>query len=142
MDCVFCAIVSGGAPAFVVHEDGTTLAFLDRSPASDGHTLVVPKLHAEDIWAVDEQTFVDVARATHTVGRRIQERLNPDGVTLFQANRRAGWQEVFHLHMHVVPRWDGDALVRPWGFPSSDRRPIREVAEQLGAEPRGLSPGR
>lgn len=77
-----------------------------------------------------------MAKATHAVARLIWERLEPDGVTLFQANRPAGWQDVFHLHVHVVPRWHGDNLLRPWGLSSSGRSRIDQVAERLGAEGR------
>lgn len=133
VDCIFCSIVAGSAPALVVREDSRTVAFLDRNPAGDGHTLVVPRLHAEDIWAISEEAFADVARATHAVARMIEERLSPDGVTLFQANRPAGWQDVFHLHVHVVPRWHGDTLLRPWGMSAAGRSQIEQVAERLGA---------
>jgi len=122
-----------GAPGVL---DSLTVAFLDRNPAADGHTLVVPRLHAEDIWAISEEAFAEVATATHAVARLIGERLTPDGVTLFQANRPAGWQDVFHLHVHVVPRWHGDGLLRPWGISASGRSGIEQVAERLGAEHR------
>jgi histidine triad (HIT) family protein len=112
--CVFCAIVRGTAPSHVVHEDAQTLAVLDINPAADGHTLVVPKQHADDLFDIDAESAAAVMRTVKLVADRTAERLAPDGLTLFQANRAAGWQDVFHLHVHVVPRWDGDGLVRPW----------------------------
>ncbi len=112
--CVFCGIVRGDLPAHPVHEDDATLAFLDINPAAEGHTLVVPKQHADDLFDIDADAAAAVMRTVRLVARRIDERLAPDGLTLVQTNRPAGWQDVFHLHVHLVPRWDGDGLARPW----------------------------
>lgn len=114
VECIFCAVASGAAPRHVVLEDERTVAFLDRNPATRGHTLVVPKLHARNLWTIDEPTFGAVAAMVRAVAQLLLERLQPDGVTLFQANERAGWQDVFHLHVHVVPRYADDGLVLPW----------------------------
>lgn len=138
MSCVFCSVVHGLSPAYLVHEDEDTVAFLDVNPATEGHTLVVPRQHAEDVWSIDSDGFVAVARATHAVAAHIRERLRPDGVTLFQANRRAGWQDVFHLHVHVVPRYEGDDLVRPWKKSPDRRARLPTVIERLGGT---LRPG-
>ena len=112
--CVFCAIVAGAQPAAVVYEDTSTLAFLDITAVTPGHTLVIPKTHATDLWEIAPDDWTSVARTVQRVARRIGEVLRPDGMTLFQANRDAGWQDVFHLHVHVVPRAGGDHLRRPW----------------------------
>jgi histidine triad (HIT) family protein len=116
VSCIFCAIVAGAAPVHVVHEDEHSLAFLDIHPATRGHCLVVPRRHADDLWAIEADDLAHVARTTHVVADRLRNRLQPEpeGITLFQANRRAGWQDVFHLHVHVVPRYRDDGLVRPW----------------------------
>ncbi|MFI9556348.1 HIT family protein [Nonomuraea endophytica] len=113
-DCVFCAIVAGTLPAALVDEDERTLAFLDITAVTDGHTLVVPKVHAADLWEITADDAAAVMRAVHRMAARIKDVLAPDGLTLFQANRPAGWQDVFHLHVHLVPRHDGDRLTRPW----------------------------
>jgi histidine triad (HIT) family protein len=112
--CVFCAIVSGSHPAAIVYEDTSTLAFLDITAVTPGHTLVIPKTHAADLWEIAPDGWASVMRTVHRVARRIGEVLRPDGMTLFQANRAAGWQDVFHLHVHLVPRAAGDHLHRPW----------------------------
>ena len=112
--CVFCDIVAGRLAAAVVHEDELTLAFLDITAVTDGHTLVIPKRHATDLWAIEEEDAVAVMRTVRRVARRIQETLAPAGLTLFQANRPEGWQDVFHLHVHLVPREAQDRLHRPW----------------------------
>ena len=132
MSCVFCSIIAGDEPAHVVWEDTQTLAFLDIHPASPGHTLVVPKFHVEDIWTVDADDFAAVARATHAVCALIERRLEPSGLTLFQANRAAGWQDVFHLHVHVVPRSENDDLVQPWSGTRPDGAHLTKIVEALG----------
>jgi histidine triad (HIT) family protein len=112
--CVFCAIVGGTHPAAIVYEDPWTLAFLDITAVMPGHTLVIPKAHATDLWEIRSSDWTSVARTVRRVARRIGEVLRPDGLTVFQASRDAGWQDVFHLHVHVVPRMVGDHLHRPW----------------------------
>ncbi|MGW6913301.1 HIT family protein [Kitasatospora sp. NPDC054939] len=112
--CVFCAIVGGRQPAAVVYEDELTVAFLDITAVKDGHTLVIPRRHAADLWEITAEDAAAVMATVHRMAARIRDVLAPDGLTLFQANRDAGWQDVFHLHVHLVPRTSGDHLHRPW----------------------------
>lgn len=131
-DCVFCRVLRGELPSTVVFEDEHTLAFLDIAPATDGHTLVVPKHHTEDLLSVTPENLSAVIRSAQAVARILENRLQPDGFSLFQSNRAAGWQDVFHLHFHVVPRWIGDPLRLPWtGVPAPAERTAR-VAARLG----------
>ncbi|HSM64800.1 MAG TPA: HIT domain-containing protein, partial [Ilumatobacteraceae bacterium] len=95
-DCIFCQIVAGEAPAYVVTEDDRTMAFLDRGPATPGHTLVVPRRHAVDVWDISEQDAAAVMLTAKRVAHLLDERLAPDGLNLTQSNRSAGWQDVFH----------------------------------------------
>ena len=104
-DCIFCGIVAGKAPAEVVAQDDRALAFMDINPATDGHTLVVPRTHAEYIWDLEPQDGRAVWTLAQEVAAAIRAGLEPDGLTLFQANRKVGWQDVFHFHLHLVPRW-------------------------------------
>ena len=110
MDCIFCAIVEGRAPADAVFEDEETLAFMDINPANPGHTLVIPKRHVRDIYELDEETAAGVMKATVRVARAIKRALQPDGMNLVQSNERAAGQEIFHFHVHIIPRWHGDGL--------------------------------
>ncbi|MFI7102436.1 HIT family protein [Streptomyces sp. NPDC050161] len=112
--CVFCDILAGRLAAAVVYEDARTMAFLDITAVTDGHTLVIPRRHAADLWEIDEEDAVAVMRTVHMMAARIREVIDPAGLTLFQANRPSGWQDVFHLHVHLVPRAEGDRLHRPW----------------------------
>jgi histidine triad (HIT) family protein len=130
-DCVFCGIVARTVPAHTILEDEGTLAFLDLNPATEGHTLVVPRQHADDLLTVDADTAAAVMRTATRVARLLDERLAPDGLTLFQANRTAGWQDVFHLHLHLVPRWEGDDLTRPWTSRPGDPAALAATAARL-----------
>lgn len=125
-DCIFCRIASGDSPAFVVAEDASTLAFLDRGQATEGHTLVVPRSHADDIWGITDEDAAAVMRMAKRVAHLLDEKLSPDGMNLMQSNRAAGWQDVFHFHMHVIPRWSGDGLTPPW-------RPTHPPEDQLAS---------
>lgn len=133
-ECIFCSIASGSAPSRPVVETPPAFAFLDTNPAADGHTLVAPRRHADDIFALDQDTAAAVWTLTLAVARRLDEVLTPDGVTLFQANRAAGWQDDFHFPIHVVPRWHGDKLVRPWHDTPGDPERLDEVAARLRAQ--------
>lgn len=120
--CVFCEIAGGRLGAGrVLFEDEHTVAFLDHTAVMPGHTLVIPRFHAADIWEISADAAAAVMRTAHSMAARIRDVLRLDGLTLFQANRSAGWQDVFHLHVHLVPRRDGDHLTRPWvAAPKSD----------------------
>ncbi|MBC8263904.1 MAG: HIT family protein [Anaerolineales bacterium] len=134
VECIFCAIVEGRAPAEVVFEDGETLAFMDINPANPGHTLVIPKQHVRNIYDLDDEAAAAVMRATVRVARAIKKALQPDGMNLVQSNERAGGQEIFHFHMHIIPRWYGDGL--RLARPSEVRRTmaIKEAAAKIRGE--------
>ena len=112
-DCVFCAIVAGTSPARVVHDDECTLAFLDIAPITRGHTLVIPKRHSQNLLDIRTEDVVAVSLAMRDVSRRAVQALGADGVNLLQATGEAALQTVFHFHVHVLPRFFGDAI----GFP-------------------------
>ncbi len=105
MDCVFDKIVSGEIPCHKVYEDDTTLAFLDVSPQSKGHTMVIPKIHGETLFDVDPAGLLEAVKKTM---QRIQDVLNPDGFNVGWNHNTAGGQVVPHLHIHIMPRWNGD----------------------------------
>ncbi len=104
-DCVFCRIGSGQAPSARVYEDDRTLAFLDIHPAGEGHTLVIPKEHAQDVWDVDPALWEAVWRTSHRVAGAIRSAFGPEGLVVRQANGPLGGQEVMHLHVHLIPRY-------------------------------------
>ena len=128
MDCVFCKVVKGELPAYKVYEDEKTLAFLDIYPVYKGHTLVVPKVHTENISDISESDLAAVAATSKKVAKLLKEKLNCDGVNLVQSNGKAASQVIMHFHMHVVPRFINDGL-NLWAHgekPSFDLKKIHE----------------
>src|SRR5690348_15113033 len=95
-DCIFCSIIAGAIPAWRIDEDDHTLAFLDIGQATVGHTLVVPKVHTPDVWAIDDEQVAQVARAVRRVATRLRQKLEPVGMNVTQSNGSAAWQTVFH----------------------------------------------
>ena len=110
-DCVFCDIVAGEAPASLVHADELVVAFMDIRPVTPGHLLVVPKRHVPDLARLDEETGAHLFRVAMRLARAIRRSgLRCEGVNLFLADGEAAGQEVCHVHLHVFPRFVGDAF--------------------------------
>ena len=130
-DCLFCKIVSGEMPSVRVHEDERTVAFMDINPATRGHLLVVPRAHARDLRDIAPEDLAACAAAAQRMGRRVLERLGADGVNLMNSCGRAAWQTVFHFHVHVIPRYEGDPLRLPWTPAPGDRGEIADAATAL-----------
>jgi histidine triad (HIT) family protein len=130
-DCIFCKIVAGTIPSYKVMENEDCIAFLDIFPANPGHSLVIPKLHVADIHDADAQTYTQVAAMAKDVADLLAEKLNSDGTTIFQMSREAGWQTVFHLHMHVIPRWSNDGLHKPWDIAPATEGTLSNLLEQI-----------
>jgi histidine triad (HIT) family protein len=110
---IFAKILRGEFPCHKVYEDEHVLAFLDIMPRSPGHTLVIPKAPARNIIDVKVEDYLHVARATHKIAAAAKQAFNADGLTIQQFNEASGGQVVFHLHVHVMPRHDGIALLPP-----------------------------
>jgi histidine triad (HIT) family protein len=107
-NCLFCKIIAGDFPAHVVYEDEKVLAFLDIHPKTKGHTLVIPKKHADDIYDIDEADLAHIAKVTKHIAIAMQSSLNTAGVNMFSNNKSAAQQEISHFHMHVLPRYDDE----------------------------------
>ena len=132
-DCIFCKIVAGEIPAFVVEQDEQTLTFMDISPATRGHALVIPKRHAADLWEIEPDQLAAVTLAAQRQALRVRDRLGADGVNLINSTRPEAWQTVFHFHIHVIPRYAGDPLRLPWTPTPGDMDEIRAVAGELSS---------
>jgi len=130
-DCIFCKIVEGSIPSYKVAENEHCYAFLDIFPANPGHTLVIPKTHVKDIHEADAATYTHVAAMAKEVADLLGEKLHSDGTTIFQMSREAGWQTVFHLHMHVIPRWVDDGLHKPWDIAPASEESLNHVVQQI-----------
>ncbi|MEW6642786.1 MAG: HIT family protein [Pseudomonadota bacterium] len=110
---IFAKILRGELPCYKVYEDEHTLAFLDIMPRSPGHVLVIPKAPARNILDIAPEDYARVARTAHKIAGAARKAFNADGITVQQFNEQAGGQVVFHLHMHVMPRATGVALLPP-----------------------------
>lgn len=109
--CIFCQIVAGDADATVISEDDTVVAFLDINPITPGHTLVVPRAHMPALSNVDPRTGAHMFNVAQRVARALRASgLRCDGVNLFYADGEAAGQEVFHAHLHVLPRYESDGF--------------------------------
>ena len=133
-NCVFCRIVAGQIPATVVHEDEDTLAFMDIGQVNPGHVLVAVKKHAENIFELDGAQAAAVFRSAARVARAIRGAFAPQGLSVYQANGAAAGQTVFHLHIHLVPRHDGDGMALTWPVKNPPREKLAEYAEKIRAK--------
>ncbi len=107
MDCLFCAIVAGDIPSRQVYADESAIAFLDINPFKRGHTLVIPRRHVDDLLDADE-ALSEIAPAISATSRLLVERLGADGLNLLSNTGAVSGQEVFHLHVHLIPRYEDD----------------------------------
>jgi histidine triad (HIT) family protein len=130
-DCLFCKIVAGEIPSERVDEDERTVAFMDINPATRGHALVIPRRHAANLLEIDAEDLAATVAAAQRLARTATERLGADGVNLLNSCGPAAWQTVFHFHIHVIPRYEGDPLKLPWAPSPGDAEEIAAAAAQL-----------
>jgi histidine triad (HIT) family protein len=126
----FAKILRGEFPSYKVYEDDHVLAFLDIMPRTPGHTLVIPKAPARNILDITPDDIAHVARGTRTIARAAMTAFKADGITVQQFNEAAGGQVVFHLHVHMIPRHDGVALLPP-ASRKEDGKVLEENAAKL-----------
>lgn len=132
-NCVFCRIVARQIPATVVHEDEHTLAFMDLGQVNPGHVLVAVKAHVENIYGVETSQASAVAIAVSRVARAIRDAFAPHGLSVYQANGSAAGQTVFHYHVHLVPRYEGDGMALTWPVKNPPREKLEEYAAKIKA---------
>ncbi len=111
IDCVFCRIIRGELDSATIYEDESTLAFMNLHQSNEGHVLVVPKRHFEQIYDLDEETASALANTVCKVARAVRRVYAPDGLSIWQSNGPAAFQEVPHVHWHVLPRYNDDGLL-------------------------------
>jgi len=141
-DSIFCRIVAGTAACQEIYRDEATLAFMDINPANDGHCLVIPKAHFENVFDMPPSDFGKVASTAAKVAHAVHEILQPGGINLTQANGAAAGQSVLHVHIHVLPRRAGDNLLMNWSRDGGDEgrfdpQRIAGIAERLRSRLRG-----
>jgi histidine triad (HIT) family protein len=130
---IFAKILRGEIPAFKVYEDARTVAFMDVMPQSEGHTLVIPKTNARNFFDIDADALADLIKATQHVARAVQRAFKPDGMRIIQFNEPAAGQTVFHIHFHIVPCYEGQAL-RGHSRDMADKTLLAEHAERIKRE--------
>ena len=131
-DNVFAKILRGDLPSHKLYEDGETYAFMDIMPRGDGHCLVIPKAPARNILDIEPESLAAVARTTQKLALAVRKAFEAAGVTIHQFNETAGGQVVFHLHFHVIPRFEGIDL-RPHTGEIADHTVLAAQAERIRA---------
>lgn len=112
--CIFCRIAAGEIPSATVYEDDLFRAILDIAPAHKGHVIILPKVHADDLLSAPEEVAARLLPVAQKVAVALKKTVHCDGVNILQNNGTAAGQTVFHLHMHVIPRFDGDGILPTW----------------------------
>jgi histidine triad (HIT) family protein len=128
MDTVFTRILRRELPAAIVYEDDATFAFMDAGQLNPGHVLVATRHPFETLLDADEDSVAALFRTAHRVARAVQAAFDPEGLTLLQANRAAGWQTVPHLHVHVLPRHRDDGVGLVWPRKDPPLEELRRLA--------------
>ena len=132
-DCIFCKIIQGEISSFKLYEDDLTYAFMDINPLNDGHALVIPKYHAENIYATPDEWFGPTMSTVRRIASAVNKVVRPEGINLLQANGPGAKQSVFHFHMHVIPRYADDGAGMNWEMKHGNMDAIGELAEQIVA---------
>lgn len=109
-DCIFCKIIAGEIPSTKVYEDDKVFCFLDIAPINKGHTLVIPKKHAENLYSIPRDDLAFCVEACQSMAKALKASLRCDGVNLGMNNEKPAGQLVLHAHFHVIPRYEGDGL--------------------------------
>ena len=126
-DCIFCKIVKGNIPSHKVFENEHTIAFLDISPCALGHTLVIPKKHYRNIEDVSPQDLAEVIKTVQVVGKTCMKALGAPGFNIHQSNNKVAGQVIFHLHFHVIPRFENYGLVFKWQVSEESKQKIPQI---------------
>lgn len=114
MPTIFERLMSGDLPCAIVYEDELVFAFMDAGQVNPGHVLVATRQPYQTLMDADEASAMAIMRAARHIARAVQDVYQPEGITVLQANREAGWQTVPHLHLHVLPRYLGDGVDLTW----------------------------
>ncbi len=131
-DCIFCRMIAGEIPSLRIHEDEDCIAVLDIGPAEKGHTLIIPKRHYEDVTdGLSAEVLGKLMKTAAVIGARQKERLHADGFNIVQNNGEAAGQTVHHLHIHVIPRFQGGPVIAGWNPTDPGQEALREVYELL-----------
>lgn len=130
-DCIFCKIANGEIPSATIYENSDFRVFLDIAPANQGHALIVPKEHFQDIFDIDAVTAGKLFSLATEVARAMKSVLNCDGMNIVQNNGSVAGQTVFHFHLHLIPRYEGDSVQVGWKPGESSPNELQELAKEI-----------
>lgn len=133
--CIFCKIIRGEIPCFKIFEDEQVLSFADVNPITPGHTLIIPKRHAENIWQIEPRDLAAIHGASIKIAKAMRASLSADGIALLQLNGRAVNQVVMHYHLHLIPRQSSapPLTMTQWELVPGDMAAIKETAGIIAA---------
>jgi histidine triad (HIT) family protein len=129
--CIFCKIVRRQAQSSVIYEDESVMAFLDIRPLNIGHTLVIPKSHYIDIFDIPDNLLAEVHKVAKRLAPAIKKATDADGISVIQQSGKAAGQDIFHIHVHVVPRFEGQKLPRFSELTMAERSVLDEMALKI-----------
>lgn len=129
--CIFCRIVQKQVPSSLVFEDEKVMAFLDIRPLNEGHTLVIPKAHYESIFDIPKEHIAYLHGITKRIAFAVEKVTKADGISIIQQNGKAAGQDIFHLHVHVIPRYEDQKLPSFSEISEIDRKKLSQTAEKI-----------
>lgn len=132
-DCLFCKIINGTIPCEKIYEDDMSFAFLDINPINRGHTLVIPKNHAENIMTIKKEDFAAVMETVRMLAQKIQRAVEADGINIGINNGSAAGQIIFHSHVHIMPRFENDGH-EMWASNENAKSDLKEVGIAIRKE--------
>ncbi len=128
---MFCKIVRKEAPASILYEDDQIIAFMDVRPVSEGHALVIPKRHYVDIFDTPGEIIAETHKVTKKIAAAVGKVTNADGISIVQQNGKAAGQDIFHLHVHIIPRFEGRRMPHFGELTVMNRGKLDEIAEKI-----------
>lgn len=134
-DCIFCKIVNGDIPSIKVYEDDHVYAFEDINPINNGHTLIIPKRHAENIFDMTDDDMAAIHKAARKIALAIQKALKPEGIACLQLNGKAVNQVVMHYHYHLIPKSadEPELTMTQWELKPGNMDTIKETGAKIAA---------
>lgn len=130
-DCIFCKIANGEIPSATIYENSDFRVILDVAPANRGHALIIPKEHFKDIFDIDAVTAGKLFSLATEVARAMKSVLHCDGLNIVQNNGLIAGQTVFHFHLHLIPRYEGDGIKLTWEQHESNSADLQELAREI-----------
>lgn len=134
-DCIFCKIIQGEIPSVKIYEDEKVFAFEDIHPISDGHTLIIPKRHAENIWEIEEEDLLAIHKTSQKLCQAMKKALDVTGIAVLQLNGKAVNQLVMHYHLHLIPRTREapEIPLTNWEMVEGDMDKIKAIGDKIAA---------